>query len=245
MASASTYHPPFTTHQLLVSVQNADEALAAFQCEVPWVDLKNPADGSLGQPSRQTCAEFLEVAARYPTARISVALGELSAVDWQSARQWLHQFEVGKVGLAGQAVDATTLATLAPFKGKIVPALYADWQSVQAPPPAAIFDLALAIEAPFLLVDTCIKDGRSLFDWMSVAELQQLQLLARNHAIGLVVAGSLRIDDWLRLEQLEQATIGVRGAVCEASANRTSRLSPPAIRQWLSWTRRPLASPPK
>ncbi len=116
-----------------------------------------------------------------------------------------------------------------------MPALYADWQRAQSLPPRQVVRLAEDIAAPYLLVDTWCKDGRGLFDWMSVAELQDLQFEAARFGAGLVVAGSLRQSDWPALEQLMNVTIGVRGAVCETTADRTSRLCPKAIHEWLGW----------
>ena len=238
MALVSTYRPPLTTRQLLVSVQNAAEALTAFQAGVPWVDLKNPAAGSLGRPSKNVCFDFAAVASQYPHSRISVALGEMDQVDWVWAAEWLPTFAVGKVGLRGiQSVDQALVDQLLPFKSQIVPALYADWQRAGSAPPACVLQLAKAIGSPYLLIDTCIKDGRGLFEWLNVDELKELQFQTRTFGADLVVAGSLRSSDWGLLDQLGPVTVGVRGAVCETSANRSSNLCPAAIAEWLRWSR--------
>lgn len=237
MASASTYRPPLTTRQLLVSVQNADEAALAFQCGVPWVDLKNPSAGALGQPTADTCQEFMQVATAYSSSHISVALGEYETVDWDWASNWLSPFSVGKVGLAGRSsIDDSVRKQLARFAGRIVPALYADWQQAGSAPPESVVRLARDIRAPFMLIDTYMKDGRGLFDWLTVSMVQELQLQIQSFGADLVIAGSLRTTDWAKLEQLDNITIGVRGAVCETSVDRTSCLSQSAVRQWLKWT---------
>lgn len=236
MASASPYHPPFTTRQLLVSVQSADEAEQAFRAGVPWVDLKNPSAGSLGAPTTQSCIEFLEAASRYPDSQISLALGEFASVDWEWVSRWLPSFAVGKVGLAGLSnFDDSLVEQLSEFDGKIVPALYADWPRAHSAPPDVVARLAIATGAPFLLVDTFVKDGRGLFEWLSLEELQQLQRELSLANVDLVIAGSLRTSDWKLLEQFNDITIGIRGAVCETQADRSSRLSGPAIEQWLSF----------
>lgn len=238
MALASTYRPPLTTRQLLVSVQNAAEALTAFQAGVPWVDLKNPAAGSLGRPCNDVCIEFAKAASRYPSSRISLALGEIDQVDWGWAALWLPTFAVGKVGLSGiPSVEQSLIEQLLPFEHQIVPALYADWQRADAASPEAVLRLAQAIHAPFLLIDTCLKDGRGLFEWLNVDELKDIQYQVRTFGAELVVAGSLRTSDWELLDQLGPVTIGVRGAVCETSADRSSNLCPAAIEEWLRWSR--------
>ncbi len=236
MASGSTYRPPFTTRQLLVSVQSADEAELAFQAGVPWVDLKNPSAGSLGAPTTDTCVEFLAKSSSYPDSQISVALGEVVAVDWTWVADWLPGFAVGKVGLAGQShIDDALIERLSRFEGAIVPAAYADWQRAGCPTPEAVARLAIKIHAPFLLIDTFIKDGSGLFEWLTIDQLKQLQASLAESNIDLVIAGSLRTSDWAMLTQLHRITIGVRGAVCETQADRSSRLSPTAIAQWLQF----------
>ena len=63
---------------------------------VPWIDLKNPALGSLGRP---------EVATG-PTASHcsrSVALGELRTLEITAAAELMRLFPVCKIGLAGLA----------------------------------------------------------------------------------------------------------------------------------------------
>lgn len=240
MAVASTYRPPLTTRQLLISVQNADEAELAFQCGVPWVDLKNPAAGALGQPDSKTCNEFITVARQHRSNQISCAFGEFNSVDWDWASQQLTGFSIGKVGFAGLP-DLTERVTsqLSNHAGRIVPALYADWQRAGSAGPTDVIELAKTIRAPFLLIDTYVKDGRGLFDWLSVAELKEIQSQVHSFDAELVLAGSLRTSDWAKLEQLDNITIGVRGAVCASTADRASKLCPEAVEQWLQWTGHP------
>lgn len=236
MASASPYRPPFTTRQLLVSVQSADEAELAFRAGVPWVDLKNPSAGSLGAPTTQSCIEFLQAASSFPGSQISLALGEFGSVDWEWVSRWLPSFAVGKVGLAGfSKFDNALVDQLSEFSGKIVPALYADWARAGSPPADVVAQLASATRAPFLLIDTFVKDGRGLFEWLSFEELQQLQHELSLSSIDLVIAGSLRTSDWKLLERFNDITIGIRGAACETQADRSSRLSQTAIEQWLGF----------
>jgi uncharacterized protein (UPF0264 family) len=214
----------------LVSVQNADEARLAFECGVAWVDLKDPSQGSLGNPGTITCQQFIAVARQFDHSRISLALGEFDDLDWAWVAKWLPEFAVGKVGLAGQpSVTEDIVEALAPFRGDIVPAIYADWQRAGSPRPEDVLALARDIEAPFVLIDTFEKDGRGLLHWLDVSQLSQLQQQAHALGAGLVIAGSLRIADWPQLELLEQITIGVRGAVC------TSQLCQREIKRWLAF----------
>lgn len=237
MSSASTYRPPLTTRQLLVSVQNAEEARLAFQSGVPWVDLKNPASGALGQPSTTTFHDFINVAVEYPSSQISCALGEFRSVDWECVDRWLPHFSVGKIGFADQnKLDDCVIDKLAAYEGKIVPALYADWQLAGSAPPEQVLHLVRALRSPYLLIDTFTKDGRGLFHWIDLDNLRALNTKVQSCESELVVAGSLKAADWPALEQLGPITIGVRGAVCQSNNDRTSSLNAQAIQSWLQWS---------
>jgi uncharacterized protein (UPF0264 family) len=71
---------------------------------------------------------------------------------------------------------------------------------------------------------------------MSPRELIELREQAASFGAQLVVAGSLRESDWPKLDQLGPIIVGVRGAVCNTSEDRTSSLSPERIERWLKWS---------
>ncbi len=73
---------------------------------------------------------------------------------------------------------------------------------------------------------------------MSVDQVKELRTLADQFGAQLVLAGSLRSSDWPSLEQIGPVTIGVRGAVCESSADRTTQLSPGKVLEWIDWCER-------
>lgn len=237
--------------QLLVSVQNANEAALARELGVPWIDLKNPALGSLGQPELSTAREVSKLLGASPSAppcQSSVALGELRTIDIRQAVEIMQLFPVAKIGLAGlanssgelNAADHRRLVLIAADAHEavqLVVAIYADFDRAAAPAPRAVLGLAQELGSRYVLVDTCIKDGRGLFDWLSVQQLDELRESAAAIGTELVVAGSLRASDRPQLNELAPAIVGVRGDVCSTSTDRSSGLSTPRVLQWLEWTR--------
>lgn len=232
-------------HQLLVSVQNACEAQIAVTAGVSWIDLKNPALGSLGQPDSTTANSFIQVF-RQPIAyqvRSSVALGELGKLDFPAAFELMSQFPIAKVGFAGlgslglmdgaASIDWERLNSNRPPTCQLVPAIYADHGLASSPSAAAILDLAERFCARFVLIDTYTKDGRNLFDWTSVDAINSMIARARSFDAQLVVAGSLRTSDWPKLADLEPTILGVRGSVCTIGNDRSSRLCLEKLQQWL------------
>lgn len=235
--------------QLLVSIQNVHEARLALAAGIPWIDLKNPSFGSLGRPALPTAVAVAQELTSNATKRcqISVAIGELQAVDMLAARDLMRLFPIAKVGLAGlgssDSSDRSALERLAELQGhavspgQVVLAIYADHQRAVAPSPARTLKLAERIGSRYVLIDTYLKDGRGVFHWSTPCEIIKLRERAAAFGAELVVAGSLKTDDWPRLAQLGSVIIGVRGAACEQSGDRSSRLCPERLNQWLTWTK--------
>ena len=232
--------------QLLVSVKNCDEAQLAREMGVAWIDLKNPQAGSLGAPSLTMARQVANYLAEFPNR--SVALGELVDLDWLLARQLAGLFPIAKVGLSrllptpAETVAVNAFANpswtqrfvelarqLAPTQ--LVPVLYADHSQCAAPGPAEILGMARRISAPFVLIDTFIKDGRTLSSWLSTRQLADLVEAAESSGIGVVMAGSLSKADLPDLLPLCPRAIAVRGAVCDS--HRTGRLDRSRLQAWV------------
>jgi uncharacterized protein (UPF0264 family) len=195
-------------------VRSADEALAALAGGADLIDVKEPRAGSLGRAADRTVRDAVAaVAGRRP---VSAALGELP--ERPSALPALGLAFV-KVGLAGCVGDdwAGALGRLgdqvaAADPGcRLVPVIYADWVQAAAPPPDAVAAFARRCASPALLIDTWKKDGRTLLDWLSTAELARLRDQA---GVPLALAGSLGQHQLPQIEAVRPDWLAVRGAVC-------------------------------
>ncbi len=207
--------------RLLVSVRNADEALAAVRGGADIIDVKEPRQGSLGAASADALSEICRTLHQSDFAGpVSAALGELreipQSISFPAQLTWV------KAGLShcqetnwpsawcdlqsrvGRQSDATSLIAVA----------YADWQDCSAPSPNDVIRLAMASNSPGVLFDTFQKDGRHLLDHLTLSELRPL--IDELHAAGLFVAlaGSIGRDQLLELIKLQPEIIAVRSAVC-------------------------------
>ncbi|MEM9658918.1 MAG: (5-formylfuran-3-yl)methyl phosphate synthase, partial [Planctomycetota bacterium] len=126
--------------QLLISVRDEQEALAALRGGADWIDLKEPRRGALGSVDAAAAGRI--VAAVGGQVPVSAAAGEL--VDWAegAGRELLEVEGISqiKVGLACCAVVAgwQTLWRHAQrearnYGRKLIPAVYADHQRAGAP----------------------------------------------------------------------------------------------------------------
>src|SRR4051794_41378164 len=130
--------------KLLVSVVDADEAGAAATAGAEIVDVKNPAEGSLGAPSPAVIAA---IRAAVPDALpVSAAIGDMPNLPGTAALAALGAAHCGatfvKVGLWGTATEAEAVDLLRAVRdgvanvpgAVVVAAVYADGRRVAHPP---------------------------------------------------------------------------------------------------------------
>jgi (5-formylfuran-3-yl)methyl phosphate synthase len=216
--------------RLLVSVVSAVEARRALSGGADLVDVKDPREGALGAPSPLVLTDVVRVVCG--AAPISVALGDLPDLPHTAALAARGAVACGatyvKVGLRGVrslARAAAVMDAVADAVGDhvgVIAVAYAD-ACVLDPPAfdvASLPDLVDRTGIAGALVDTFVKDGRGLYEWLSESSLADL--VARTRAAGGIfgVAGQLRLGD---LRRVDADVVGVRSAVCRG-ADRAAEL---------------------
>jgi uncharacterized protein (UPF0264 family) len=216
--------------ELLVSVRNATEAEDALAGGADWIDVKEPADGSLGRASAIAIAAVIEeVATRAP---VSVALGELRELGMRDevAKLPLAGVDRVKVGLSGcrnrggWQEDLYRLGEGLPSHASMVVVQYADWTHCEAPSPAEILEFAATAPCSALLIDTFDKRSGGLFNWIDGEQLTHLFGVAHDLGLTCVAAGSLTCDNFATAARAGADVIAVRGAACEQNV-RTAAVS--------------------
>jgi hypothetical protein len=79
------------------------------------------------------------------------------------------------------------------------------------------------------MVDTGIKDGKSTFEFMTEASLQEFIRMNREGGMQTALAGSLCFDHLPVLKRINPDIIGVRGMVC--GGNRNAMIQEDLVRQ--------------
>jgi (5-formylfuran-3-yl)methyl phosphate synthase len=212
--------------RLLVSVVDEGEAREAAAAGADIVDVKNPSEGSLGAPSPAVIEGVrAAVPAQLP---VSAAIGDMPNLPGTGALAALGAARSGaalvKVGLWGATTEPEAVALLravhdavAAVPGTvIVAAAYADARRLAHAPlaPELLPRVARAAGVGACLLDTAIKDGRGLLDWLSPHALTSL--VADAHAAGLQVAlaGALRAEHLPVIRATAADIVGVRSAAC-------------------------------
>jgi len=225
--------------RLLVSVVTADEVEAALEGGADVVDVKNPAEGSLGAPSPSL---LRRVRARVaPPAILSVALGDAphlpGTLSLAAAGAAACGADYVKVGLLGSARPDQAVELLAAVRraleeenpaARLVAVAYADAPRVRALPPADLPAAAREAGAHGVMLDTAVKDGTSSISALGAAALADLLAEARRLGLLTALAGALGGEDLSRAAEWAVDLVGVRGAACDGG--RGGRVSAARVR---------------
>jgi uncharacterized protein (UPF0264 family) len=212
--------------RLLVSVVDAAEAGLAAAAGADIVDVKNPAEGSLGAPSP---AAIAGVRAAVPEPLpVSAAIGDMPDLPGTAALAALGAARSGaryvKVGLWGVSTEDHAVALLRAVAdgvadvpdAVVVAGAYADARRVSHAPlaPELLPRVARAAGVGVCLLDTAVKDGRGLLDWLSPAALTAFVGEAHNAGLEVALAGALRAEDLPVVAATGADIAGVRSAAC-------------------------------
>jgi uncharacterized protein (UPF0264 family)/GNAT superfamily N-acetyltransferase len=222
--------------RLLVSVTSAEEAQLAVAGGVDVVDVKNPAEGSLGAPVPAVIEAVRAVVP--PGQPLSVAIGDMPHLPGTAALAAAGAAGCGadyvKVGLWGSATEEEAMAVLSAVRAAVgdgaavIAAAYADAERAPGLPPQSLVTAARRAGVAGCLLDTAVKDGRGLFEWAAPDALAAL--VAEAHAAGLQMslAGALRAEDLPLVRAIGADIAGVRSAACR-DGRRTAPLDPERI----------------
>ncbi len=211
--------------RLLVSPMNIAEAKAALAGGADIIDVKNPREGSLGANFPWAIRAVVDLAAgRVP---VSATIGDLEFKPGTASLAALGAAASGadyvKAGLLGvktpeQALEMMTGIVRAvkdyDLRKKVVASGYSDFARAGSISPMLLPAVAAEAGADLVMVDTAVKDGRSIFDFMSEQELSDFISAGRDHGLEVALAGTIGFGHLNALKCLDPDIIGVRGIVC-------------------------------
>ena len=208
---------------LLVSVTDKSEAEIALDAGVDILDMKNPAEGALGQLPLEAVADIAALAKGRCTT--SATIGDLpmqpdlvAAAASAMTETGVDIVKIGFFGTAHHEACAKALCRAVDGRAGLVAVLMAD----QAPDFSVIPTLC---QQGFygVMLDTASKNGKHLLDYFEINQLQSFCLQAQQHGLISGLAGSIKSVHVEKLAHLNASYLGFRGAVCHAG-NRNARL---------------------
>lgn len=227
---------------LLVSPRNLTEALAAFRGGADILDVKNPDEGSLGANFPWIITEIRKsIPENLP---LSASVGDVPDLPGTVALASLGALRAGaniiKIGLKGPKTETGAIYLLrkvvkavreASNSAKVVACGYGDYQRAETIDPLLIPEVASESGANIAMLDTAIKDGKPLTNFLTVDELGDFIEKAHSLDARAALAGSLGREEISKLKLLRPDVIGIRGAVCENGDRRRGSISEASVRK--------------
>jgi (5-formylfuran-3-yl)methyl phosphate synthase len=239
--------------KVLISPTSLEEAEAVLAGGADIIDIKNPAEGSLGANFPWVIRRVAERLKGQPIT-LSATLGDLPHKPGTAALAALGAIQAGaryiKAGLYGtrdygQALEVMSAVartcreadpTLLP-----VAAGYADYRRFGGLDPLTIVRVARDSGAALVMLDTAVKDGTSLFDALSEGEIAGFLSAAGAAGLATALAGSLRASDLDTLGRLGVDIVGIRGAVCRGG-DRLTAIDAGLVKDFVTRARMPAAA---
>jgi uncharacterized protein (UPF0264 family) len=169
--------------RLMISVVSAAEAREAMSGGAVLLDVKNPKEGSLGAQFPKVIREIKEMASG--NIELSAAIGDMPNLPGTAALAALGAAVCGagyiKVGLRGPCNKAEAIAMMRAVQeavgglnASVIAGGYADYRRMGAIDPRCLPHVAASAGIRGCLIDTAVKDGTTLFDFVNMAELTAL-----------------------------------------------------------------------
>ncbi|HNR26096.1 MAG TPA: (5-formylfuran-3-yl)methyl phosphate synthase [Methanobacteriaceae archaeon] len=210
---------------LLISPINTQEAQEAIDGGADIIDVKNPKEGSLGANFPWVIRSIREITPK--DLMVSATLGDVpykpGTVALAAAGAVLSGADYIKVGLYGtrnydeaREVMDGVVRTVRDLRedAMVVASGYADAHRVGAVDPMEIPRIAADAGADLAMVDTAVKDGQTLLDYMDPEMLSTFTSQTHEYGLKSALAGSIKEDQLRMLHDLGCDVVGIRGAAC-------------------------------
>ncbi len=208
---------------LLVSVQNVNEAKQAIKGGADIVDVKNLQEALVGSAHPNIFKDVKKIAPDpiHSSLTLGVVPDQIGTVAMAVHAAGLLKATSVKVGFMKTEYNLaleTLLAcreALAGSNTMLIGSLFADNLIYEGGlDPSLMVDLSVEGKCDGFLIDTLVKDGRNLFDFIPESELKDMVMSAKSRGLSTALSGHLKLSDLDELSRINPDIVGVRGAVC-------------------------------
>ena len=225
---------------LLISPINNEESLDSIKGGADIVDVKNPKEGSLGANFPWVIRDIREITPE--DKLVSATLGDVpykpGTVSLAAMGAHVSGADYIKVGLYGtkdydEAVEVmeNVAKTIKDVDNDtiVVAAGYADAHRVGAVDPMEIPKVAKDAGCDLAMLDTAVKDGHTLFDYLSIEDLEKFVNEAHSYGLKTALAGSVKKEQLKPLNDIGCDVVGIRGAACVGGDRNTGKIHHTAV----------------
>ena len=219
---------------LLISPINHDEAVESIEGGADIVDVKNPKEGSLGANFPWVIKDIRELTP--DDMLVSATLGDVpykpGTVSLAAMGALVSGADYIKVGLYGPSnyeegleVMKNVVKTVKDTNpdATVVASGYADAHRVGAVSPWDIPKVARDSGADIAMLDTAVKDGHTLFDYLDIDDCKKFTEEAHSYGLKVALAGSVKKDQLKPLYDIG------RGAACVGGDRNTGHIDRTAV----------------
>ena len=235
--------------KLLISPINEKEAVEAIAGGAHIIDVKNPKEGALGANFPWVIKRIRQITPK--DTEVSCTLGEVPNLPGSMSLAALGAATTGvdyiKAGLYGlkTPVEAVYLMRNVVKAAKdfnpsikVVVSGYADAGRIGTVDPLLIPEIAHKAHADIAMIDTAIKDGKSLFTFLTMPQLGRFVDTAHSYGLKAALAGSLKKEDLPVVYNLGADVAGLRGAACTLSDRVNGRITKEKVRELVEIVKR-------
>jgi uncharacterized protein (UPF0264 family) len=234
--------------KVLISPVSLEEAASIVEAGADIIDIKNVNEGSLGAQFPWHISEIVQfihghgITASATLGDLPYKPGTAALAAYGAAQCGVNYIKAGLHGLntytqAVEMMDAIRRAVrMVSSDAYVVASGYADYRRFNG---LSTWDLVRAAKdthCDVVMVDTAIKDGKTLFDALALSELEDFVGMAKEANLLVALAGSIKADHVDELLRIQPHIIGLRGAVCEGTS-RHSKISVAKTQAFISLVR--------
>jgi len=225
---------------LLISPINTEEAHEAIEGGADIIDVKNPKEGSLGANFPWVIKSIREMTPE--DMLVSATLGDVpykpGTVSLAALGAAVSGADYIKVGLYGtknydEALEVmkNVVKTVNEYSADIIVVAsgYADAHRIGALDPMEIPKVAADSGADLAMLDTAVKDGKTLFDFMSEEKIARFNEEIHNYGLKSALAGSVKKEQLHTLYSLGCDVVGIRGAACVGGDRNSGKIHRSAV----------------
>ncbi len=217
---------------LMVSVQDLYEAKQALKGGADIVDVKNLQEALVGSAHPNVVKEIRDEvpSAHHASVTLGVVPNQIGTVSMAVYAAGILDATSVKVGFMVSEYDVALETLLAEKEAligtqtKLIGSLFADNLLYDGGiDPDLMVQLAKEGQCDGFLIDTLVKDGRNLFDFVPEDRLKEMVLEGKELGMSTALSGHLKMSDLDELSRVNPDIVGVRGAVCQ-KGDRDSRV---------------------
>jgi len=234
--------------KVLISPKDEFEATEAVNGGADIIDVKNPSEGSLG-------ANFPWVIRRIrslvpDSTEVSATIGDFPHLPGSASLAALGAAVSGanyiKVGLKGSKTQDDAIFLMERVtravkeyntQAKVVLAGYADFRRASTLDPSLLPNVACSARCDVVMVDTFVKDGRGIFDFMDEAACKQFVEEGHARNLSVALAGSIKLPEIPILKHAGADIVGIRGAACSQGDRLAGTIQAESVRALMATAR--------